>query len=102
MNVGACCGPAAASRSSTFPTARRSNWRFWFFRRQQFLFTPYLKYFGALIRDEWPFLKDYLPEFHKVWAVLTAKRFEIVLERHRLFYFYLTLRKPDGALAHAR
>jgi hypothetical protein len=58
------------------------------------LVTPYLKWFGTITQEEWPFLKDYLPRFSKVWKVINDKRFQKEIEKHELFYFFLTMRKP--------
>lgn len=68
---------------------------FWWFRQGYLQWTPYLKNFGRMIQEEWPFLKDYLPQFREVRKLLLDGRF--VVERHRrgLFYFHLTLRKPE-------
>jgi SAM-dependent methyltransferase len=69
---------------------------FWFFRQGKFLWTPYLKNFGALIQEEWPFLKDYLPQFPRVRNLLLQGRFQVESKVNRFFYFFWTLRKPLG------
>jgi SAM-dependent methyltransferase len=72
---------------------------FWFFRRDVFLITPYLKWYGKLVQEEWPYLKDYLPQFSEVWNLLHDGPFEVETERRELFLFFLTLRKPGDAAA---
>ncbi len=66
---------------------------FWWFRRGWFQWTPYLKNFGRMIREEWCFLKDYLPQFPEVRRRLLNGRFQVESLRCGLFYFYLTLQK---------
>jgi len=77
-----------------FPASPQIRLAFWFFRQNRFLWTPYLKRFARLLQEEWHFLKDYLPEWHKVRALLLDGPFEVERRTRRLFYSYLTLRKP--------
>jgi len=77
-----------------FPNSPQIQLAFWFFRQNILLFSPYLKYFGALIQEEWYFLKPYLQEWKRVWALLHHGRFDVERFRQEFFYYYLTLRKP--------
>ena len=78
-----------------FPNSPQIRAAFWFFVHcKPLLVTPYLRWFGTITQEEWPFLKDYLPRFSQVWRVIhDDPRFEVEINRHELFYFYLTLRK---------
>lgn len=76
-----------------FPNSPQIRFAFWWFRQEWFQWTPYLKNFGRMIREEWCFLKDYLPQFPEVWQRLLYGRFRVESLRRGLFYFYLTLRK---------
>lgn len=76
-----------------FPNSPQIRLAFWFFRQQTCLWTPYLKRFGALIAEEWPFLKDYLPQWPQVHRLLHDGPFHAESEHHTLFYFHLRLRK---------
>ena len=67
---------------------------FWFFRQNRFFWTPYLRSFGQVVREEWPFLKHYLPQWPQVRRLLLDGQFQVERRQSRLFYFYLTLRKP--------
>jgi ubiquinone/menaquinone biosynthesis C-methylase UbiE len=79
-----------------FPNSPQIRLAFWFFRQGRFLWTPYLARFGRLIQEEWPFLKDYLPQFPAVRRLLLAGDYEVVSKEDRFFYFFWTLRKPDS------
>jgi SAM-dependent methyltransferase len=79
-----------------FPNSVQIRAAFWFFVNcKPLLVTPYLKWFGKITQEEWPFLKDYLPRFSRVWRAINDRRFEKEIERHELFYFFLTMRKPE-------
>jgi ubiquinone/menaquinone biosynthesis C-methylase UbiE len=79
-----------------FPNSPQIRLAFWFFRQNRFLWTPYLKMFGQLIQEEWPFLKNYLPQFPQVRKLLLRGRFQVESKEDRLFYFFWTLRKPPA------
>lgn len=82
-----------------FPNSPQIRLAFWFFRQNRFLWTPYLKTFGQLIQEEWPFLKNYLPQFPQVRNLLLQGRFQVESKVNRFFYFFWTLRKaaePGG------
>ena len=66
------------------------------------LITPYLRYYGGLVQEEWPYLKDYLPQFKRVHARLENGQFEIESKRRSMFLFFLTLRKPVAGPARER
>jgi ubiquinone/menaquinone biosynthesis C-methylase UbiE len=76
-----------------FPNSLQVRLIFWLFRRHLLFFTPYLRHFGELVRQEWPFLKDYLPKFPSVWKALHDPRFTVEVEKQEFFLFYLTMRK---------
>lgn len=78
-----------------FPGSPQIKLAFWFFRQSRLHFTPYHKYFGRIIQEEWHFLKDYLPQWPTVRNRLMNGRFQVERSSNTLFYFYLTLRKPD-------
>lgn len=78
-----------------FPNSLQIRLAFWWFRLGWFQWTPYLKHFGAIIREEWPFLKDYLPQFNQVRKLLLEGNFETERRTQDLFYFYWTLRKRN-------
>jgi SAM-dependent methyltransferase len=63
------------------------------FRVKPLLVTPYLRYFGSLVQEEWPQLGRYLPQIPRVLARLKNGQFDVETERHGLFYFSMTLRK---------
>lgn len=68
---------------------------FWFFRQNVGLVTPYLKYFGKLVQEEWPaFLKDYMPQWLQIRKLLHEGRFRVVSNSKTIFYFHLVLEKP--------
>lgn len=77
-----------------FPGSPQIRLAFWFFRQPQLQVTSYQRYFGRIIREEWGFLKGYLPQWPQVRQLLWAGRFEVEISRSSLFYYYLTLRKP--------
>lgn len=76
-----------------FPSSVPVRTAFWLFRRRWFLRTPYLKWFGAVIAEEWPFLKDYLPQWPRVRRLLLQGPFKVLSHRRKPIYFYLTLQK---------
>ena len=77
-----------------FPNSPQIMAAFWFFLHfKPLLLSPYLKWFGSIVEEEWPFLQHYMPRFPRVWDVLHDPRFTIEAEHHEFFYFYLTLRK---------
>jgi ubiquinone/menaquinone biosynthesis C-methylase UbiE len=79
-----------------FPNSLQIRLAFWFFRQNVGLVTPYLKYFGKLIQEEWSFLEGYLREWEQIRGLLHNGQFEVSRFRQDLFYFYLTLEKPRG------
>ncbi len=79
-----------------FPGSPQIKLAFWFFRQPKLHVTPYLKYFGSIIQEEWFFLKDYLPQWPEVRKLLWEGKFEVELSSSTTFYYYLTLRKPLG------
>jgi ubiquinone/menaquinone biosynthesis C-methylase UbiE len=84
-----------------FPDSPQIQLAFWFFRQKLLLVSSYLKYFGALIQEEWYFLKPYLKDWKRVWALLHHGRFDVERFRQEFFYYYLTLRKRPSP-AHIR
>ncbi len=85
-----------------FPASPQIRVAFWLFRHGWLQFSPYLRWFTTVIREEWWFLRDYLPQWPEVRRLLL--RGSLQVERHRpgLFYFHLTLRKPADSLPCAR
>jgi len=81
-----------------FSGSLRIRLAFWFFREPRLHITPYLRYFGQIIQEEWIFLNDYLPQWPEVRQCLWNGRFLVERESKSLFYFYLTLRKPPEKL----
>jgi ubiquinone/menaquinone biosynthesis C-methylase UbiE len=79
-----------------FPASLQIRIAFWCFRRNFWLCTPYLKYFGRLIQEEWHFLKGYLAGWPETCRLLHRGGFEKESFRQEFFYYYLTLRKPRG------
>jgi ubiquinone/menaquinone biosynthesis C-methylase UbiE len=77
-----------------FPGSLQIKIAFWFFRQPWLHFTPYHKYFGRIIQEEWHFLKHYLPQWPIVHDKLMYGRFKVERCSNTLFYFYLTLKKP--------
>jgi ubiquinone/menaquinone biosynthesis C-methylase UbiE len=77
-----------------FPNSPQIRLAFWFFRQNIGLVTPYLKYFGKLIQEEWSFLQHYLPQWPHIHDLLHKGRFRVVSETRSLFYFHLVLQKP--------
>lgn len=77
-----------------FPSSPQIRLAFWMFRRNFWLVTPYLKYFGKLIQEEWHFLKPYLQEWPVVRSLLYRGDFAVERSRQEVFYYYLTLSKP--------
>lgn len=80
-----------------FPNTPLLRLAFRLFRVPPLLITPYLRYYGSLVQEEWPYLKEYLPQFKRVEERLKSGQFEIESERRSLFLFFLTLRKPIAA-----
>lgn len=61
--------------------------RWWFGSR-------YLQSFSKTVREEWPFLREYLPQWPAVRkALFDDPRFEQIDLKRSIFYFYLQLRK---------
>lgn len=81
-----------------FPGSPQIKLAFWFFRQPRLHVTPYLRYFGRIIHEEWFFLKDYLPQWPAVRQSLWHGKFEIEHSSSTFFYYYLTLRKPLNAV----
>jgi ubiquinone/menaquinone biosynthesis C-methylase UbiE len=78
-----------------FPASPQILAAFWFFRHFQWAeVTPYMRYFGKIVREEWSFLKDYLPQWPQVEDCLWRGRYEVERNSKTLFYFHLTLKKP--------
>lgn len=77
-----------------FPNTPLLRFAFRLFRVPPLLITPYLRYYGSLVQEEWPYLKDYLPTWKRVEARLKNGQFEIESEKRSMFLFFLTLRKP--------
>ena len=77
-----------------FPNTPLLRFAFRLFRVPPLLITPYLRYYGGLVQEEWPYLKEYLPQFKRVAARLENGQFEVESKRRSLFLFFLTLRKP--------
>jgi ubiquinone/menaquinone biosynthesis C-methylase UbiE len=80
-----------------FPNSLQIRVAFWCFRRSFWLVTGYLRYFGSLIQEEWPFLREYLREWPRVHSLLHGGIFAREQFRQELFYYYLTLRKGGTA-----
>jgi ubiquinone/menaquinone biosynthesis C-methylase UbiE len=85
-----------------FPNSPQIQLAFWFFRQKPLLFSSYLKYFGALIQEEWSFLKPYLKDWKRVREQLHAGRFAVERFQQEFFYYYLTLRKPPSPAPETR
>lgn len=63
-------------------------------RRSSWWPTPGLRRLALLVREEWPFLKDYLPRFGEVLLQLgTHPELELVRRKDTLFYAAFTLKK---------
>ena len=80
-----------------FPSSPQIRLAFWFFRQRIGLWTPYLKYFGKVIEEEWSFLQYYLPQWPQTRKLLHEGKFEVEKQVNTLFYYHLTLRKPSNA-----
>jgi ubiquinone/menaquinone biosynthesis C-methylase UbiE len=78
-----------------FPASPQIKLAFRFFRMPYLHFTPYLRYFGKIIQEEWIFLQHYLPQWPSVQKLIWHGRFEVQHSRSTLFYFYVTLKKPS-------
>ena len=76
-----------------FPSSVQIRLAFWCFRRSFWLVTDYLRYFGSLIQEEWPFLREYLREWPRVHSLLHNGKFETGQFHQEFFYYYLTLKK---------
>jgi hypothetical protein len=46
-----------------------------------------------VIKEEWPFLKEYLPQWPRVQHLLIDGAFEVVSNKKTLFYYHLVLKK---------
>ena len=77
-----------------FPASPQILTAFWFFRHGWLQFTPYLRWFTTVVREEWWFLRTYLPQWPTVRRLLLHGPLQVERHRHGLFYFHLTLRKP--------
>jgi ubiquinone/menaquinone biosynthesis C-methylase UbiE len=77
-----------------FPNSLQIRLAFWMFRRNFWLVTAYLKYFGKLVQEEWHFLKPYLQEWSTVRSLLYDGIFAVEKSHQTVFYYYLTLTKP--------
>lgn len=77
-----------------FPGSPQIKLAFWFFRQPRLHLTPYMKYFGRIIQEEWSFLRYYIPQWPQVRRHLRKGRFEVERSSSTLFYYYLTLQKP--------
>jgi len=49
---------------------------------------------SAMVREEWPFLREYLAQWDEIRQRLRDGGFEVVTRRRTAFYSYLALRKP--------
>lgn len=68
---------------------------FWFFRNNKFWFNnSYLTNFSHMTIEEWPFLKDYLPQWPQIEHILYDGPFVPFRKSHSLFYLFLGLKKP--------
>ncbi len=79
-----------------FPASPQIRMAFWLFRHGWLRFTPYLRWFSTVIREEWWFLRTYLPQWPAVRQLLLRGALEVDRQHHGLFYFHLTLRKRGG------
>ncbi len=79
-----------------FPASPQIKAAFWFFRQPKLHFTPYLKYFGQIIQEEWSFLQHYLPQWPTVRKLLWKGQLTVERSSSSVFYYYLTLKKPNN------
>lgn len=77
-----------------FPSSPQIRFAFWLFRQNWFLQTPYLKWFGNIIQEEWCFLEGYLQQWPQTKYHLTTGPLRLVSRHDKLFYYYLNLEKP--------
>ncbi len=82
-----------------FPGSRQVRLAFWFFRQKVGQWTPYLRSFGAMVEEEWPFLREYLADWPHVEKRLRNGLFETESVKRGFFYFFWTFRKARGAEA---
>jgi ubiquinone/menaquinone biosynthesis C-methylase UbiE len=79
-----------------FPASPQIRLAFWMFRHGLLQFTSYQRWFTTLVREEWWFLKDYLPQWPAVRKLLLKGPLTVQSNRHTLFYFHLALRKAQA------
>ncbi len=77
-----------------FPGSPQIHLAFRSFLVKWWLVTPYLKWFGSLIENEWHFLPGYLAQWPRTRKLLLKGKFRVVSYRRGFFYYYLTLAKP--------
>lgn len=68
---------------------------FWTFRTGLLNQTRYLRYMTGLIKSEWTFLKDYLPQWHAIEGLWLKGPFNVKKVKKDLFYFHWILEKPQ-------
>jgi ubiquinone/menaquinone biosynthesis C-methylase UbiE len=78
-----------------FPASPQIRLAFWFFRHGWLQFTPYLRWFTTVVREEWWFLRTYLPQWPEVRRLLLHGAWKVERKHHGIFYFHFTLRKPE-------
>ncbi|MCX5795280.1 MAG: class I SAM-dependent methyltransferase [Elusimicrobia bacterium] len=72
---------------------------FWLFRMNNFWFgNQYLRNYSQIAKEEWPFLKDYFPQWKNIENALYRGRLRFLRRSYTLFHFYLTLEKPQSIL----
>jgi ubiquinone/menaquinone biosynthesis C-methylase UbiE len=81
-----------------FPASPQIRLAFWMFRHGWLRFTPYLRWFTTVIREEWWFLRDYLPQWPAVHQLLHGGPLKVESRRRGVFYFHLTLRKAEAVV----
>lgn len=79
-----------------FPSSPQIRLAFRCFLRRWWLVTPYLRWFGSLIRSEWHFLRGYLADWPQTRRHLLEGRFKPLSHRQGLFYYTLVLQKPGA------
>lgn len=77
-----------------FPSSPQIRLAFWLFRQNWFLRTPYLKWFGSIIQEEWCFLADYLRQWPTTRQHIHSGPLKLLSRRNTLFYYYVNLEKP--------
>jgi len=78
-----------------FPGSPQIHLAFRCFLVKWWLVTPYLRWFGSLIQSEWHFLPGYLARWPQTRRLIFDGKFRVVSQRHGLFYYYVTLCKPE-------